>query len=143
MEYSCHCNYIRVVELWSASTYSATAYFEMTLIFFLGVELFFIPRLHMCTTRDVLSSTFWRNSLIHAISHKVVSRFTLCVIVISYNNYNKNFYKNQLKFLSGTEGVRTLDPLRARQVLSQLSYSPERVPIPAFYAEHSLVGYKA
>ena len=30
------------------------------------------------------------------------------------------------KFHSGDEGIRTLDPLLARQVLSQLSYTPER-----------------
>ena len=44
-----------------------------------------------------------------------------CHFFILYNNYNKNFYKNQLRFLSGAEGVRTLDLLRARQALSHPS----------------------
>ena len=32
--------------------------------------------------------------------------------------------KNRMVFLGGDEEIRTLDPLRARQVLSQLSYTP-------------------
>ena len=32
--------------------------------------------------------------------------------------------KNRMVFLGGDEEIRTLDPLRARQVLSQLSYIP-------------------
>lgn len=76
----------------------------------------------MCTTRDVLSSTFWRNSLIHAISHR--SSFAIysvfhCHFFILYNNYNKNFNKNQLKFLNWTERIRTFNlPHRVSGILS-------------------------
>ena len=38
----------------------------------------------------------------------------------------KNCKTNVLQFLSGGDKeIRTLDPLRARQVLSQLSYTPK------------------
>ena len=33
-------------------------------------------------------------------------------------------------FAGGGERIRTDDPLRARQVLSQLSYTPDQRPIP-------------
>ena len=34
-------------------------------------------------------------------------------------------YIQALRACRGDEGIRTLDPLRARQVLSQLSYTPK------------------
>ena len=42
--------------------------------------------------------------------------------IISYRNH---FYLN-LPWFGGVEEDRTPDPLRARQVLSQLSYDPNR-----------------
>ena len=34
-----------------------------------------------------------------------------------------------INWTSGDKGIRTLDPLRARQVLSQLSYAPKGINI--------------
>ena len=34
---------------------------------------------------------------------------------------------------SGDKGIRTLDPLRARQVLSQLSYAPKETDLLSFW----------
>ena len=34
-----------------------------------------------------------------------------------------------ITFLGGDKEIRTLDPLRARQVLSQLSYTPKMVDL--------------
>ena len=39
---------------------------------------------------------------------------------MKFSKYNK-----ELRSSSGDEGIRTPDPLLARQVLSQLSYTPE------------------
>ena len=52
------------------------------------------------------------------------------------------FSKNQSSLLSGFkngggERARTVDPLRARQVLSQLSYTPMKsLLIPAIFCDH-------
>ena len=43
--------------------------------------------------------------------------------VVRYSVFKEQIYK-QLSLLSGDKGIRTLDPLLARQVLSQLSYTP-------------------
>ena len=40
--------------------------------------------------------------------------------VVRYSVFKEQIYK-QLSLLSGDKGIRTLDPLLARQVLSQLS----------------------
>jgi hypothetical protein len=42
--------------------------------------------------------------------------------------------KGSRGFLSGDEGIRTPDPLRAKQVLSQLSYAPWLVYLPVRFA---------
>ena len=39
---------------------------------------------------------------------------------------------------SGDEGIRTPDPLLARQVLSQLSYTPIGVLLYSFFSKHGL-----
>ncbi len=41
-------------------------------------------------------------------------------------------------FHSGDEGIRTPDPLLARQVLSQLSYTPIGVLLILFFYKHGL-----
>ena len=52
-------------------------------------------------------------------------------IVISKLHMNYIFYNKRKKSyeinrsFGGGKGIRTLDPLRARQVLSQLSYTPK------------------
>ena len=43
--------------------------------------------------------------------------------VVRYSVFKEQIFK-QLSLLSGDKGIRTLDPLLARQVLSQLSYTP-------------------
>ena len=42
---------------------------------------------------------------------------------MKFSKYNK-----ELRSSSGDEGIRTPDPLLARQVLSQLSYTPKGLP---------------
>ena len=48
---------------------------------------------------------------------------------------------NQLSYwpIGGDERNRTADPLLARQVLSQLSYTPKRVWFPSFYLDNMSV----
>ena len=43
--------------------------------------------------------------------------------VVRYSVFKEQIFK-QISLLSGDKGIRTLDPLLARQVLSQLSYTP-------------------
>ena len=46
-------------------------------------------------------------------------------------------------FRSGDKGIRTLDPLLARQVLSQLSYTPMGIwqpPTFPYRLQHSIIG---
>ena len=52
------------------------------------------------------------------------------VIILHYKLKYLKFYKAkkatiQIVAFGGGKGIRTLDPLRARQVLSQLSYTPK------------------
>ena len=58
----------------------------------------------------------------------VIFRYSLC----GFQGANIKFTAKRK--LNGDEEIRTLDPLLARQVLSQLSY------IPAKYAKHSMIG---
>ena len=50
------------------------------------------------------------------------------LLILSYDLYDVNMYFNVFSYhiltSSGDKGIRTLDPLLARQVLSQLSYTP-------------------
>ena len=51
--------------------------------------------------------------------------FKVGELLVIYNQYySSRLSKNNKTFLCGAEGIRTLDPLVANQVLSQLSYSP-------------------
>ena len=56
----------------------------------------------------------------------VICRNSLPIWVLPYDIYYMKFSKNKqyLNTASGDEEIRTLDPLLARQVLSQLSYAP-------------------
>ena len=56
---------------------------------------------------------------------------------------NQLSYKPILKSFdfSGDEEIRTLDPLLARQVLSQLSYTPTDAGLPSFEAIPCFVFY--
>ena len=45
-------------------------------------------------------------------------------LTLSFSRYSVFKVRTAVETASGDEGIRTLDPLLARQVLSQLSYTP-------------------
>ena len=56
-----------------------------------------------------------------------LSSYNLSIIAENFDVVRYSVFKERMSVLpdSGDKGIRTLDPLLARQVLSQLSYTPE------------------
>ena len=72
-----------------------------------GFSIYSIFRLYVLGLFDVL--------IIFDLYHRMIS-LDLCM------KFSR--YMQVIAYLSGDEGIRTPDPLLARQVLSQLSYTP-------------------
>ena len=55
-----------------------------------------------------------------------LSSYNLSIIAENFDVVRYSVFKERMSVLpdSGDKGIRTLDPLLARQVLSQLSYTP-------------------
>ena len=72
-------------------------------------------------TRNILSSIFTFIALVGS------SGFEPPTLRLSGARSNHLSYEPVSLYVGGDEGIRTLDPLLAGQVLSQLSYTPSRV----------------
>ena len=66
------------------------------------------------------------------------SSFTTAPLRIPSKEKSKTKHKVHFLIFGGDEGIRTLDPLLAGQVLSQLSYTPELFSVVSFPLTQSL-----
>ena len=64
----------------------------------------------------------------------MIKIFINLIISISYMQFSRYIDDNEFSLSSGEYEIRTLDPLLARQVLSQLSYTPMDAGLPSFEA---------
>ena len=75
-----------------------------------------------------------------------LSSYNLSIIAENFDVVRYSVFKEQISSDcsdSGDEGIRTLDPLLARQVLSQLSYTPKIIwhpPALPCRLQHSTIG---
>lgn len=88
---------------------------------------FFLPSSYLVirlkiTLSRILSRKLWHHCLLNTVTFWCLSSYFHLYFLYKY--YIIIFFKNQLRFFNGTRGNWTLDPLLARQMLSQLSYSP-------------------
>ena len=92
-----------------------------------SVEIAVLPRLQQRKTLCLVSISYWFEMISHFLD------FVRCNLFLHI--YYSVFKVQLLQLFScsgGDKGIRTLDPLRAKQVLSQLSYIPIKLIVQKF-----------
>ena len=84
--------------------------------------------------------------LVWYVTYQYISHLGCLNFFSLFKIFNMQFSKNNQRnfmFRSGDKGIRTLDPLLARQVLSQLSYTPMGIwqpPALPYRLQYSTIG---
>ena len=74
--------------------------------------------------KDLLLTTLLNNKFFSMTLFNKKSYTTICFVSFFFIRFSMSIL--QIKSAGGDDGIRTHDPLLAGQVLSQLSYTPER-----------------